>query len=127
MSEREEVRNYKNFKEILKGTEAESLLDDDYAFAYVVSEKDYPDGTRFVSFRTGYNTDRVISFLKKENEIFVKSGYRQNYGNYECFPKENSILEIRNFGFGSVLKTEYDLKFNEISQQSERSFGSCCD
>ena len=118
--------NYLYFKNLLKNTDAADKFNDDYSFAYIDAEKTFPDGTVFVSFRTGYNTDQVISFTQRNGQIYTKTGYRNNYGNYECRPLDDGILETKNFGFGSIQKTTYDLCFKELTSKSEQNYGCCC-
>lgn len=119
--------NYRSFKEMLKDTEAAKYFDDKYAFAYIEQEKDLDNGGKFVSFQTGYNRDRVISFVKINNKLYVKTGYRNNYGNYSCTSDGKTITEHINYGFGSNKKIRYDLSFNEISEESHQDYGCCCD
>lgn len=118
---------YQEYKKILKDTEMAQYFDDDYAFAYVEQEKEIKGG-RFVTFRTGYNTDRVISFVQTDNgKISCKAGYRHNYGNYEVrMLDDGRIKETNNHGWGSVETVYYDKQFKEINRSSEQSYGSCC-
>ena len=119
---------YKLFKEVLKNTEMAQYFDDKYAFAYLEQEKDFKGG-RFVTFRTGYNTDRVISFVQTDDgKISCKAGYRHNYGNYEVrMLDDGRIEETNNYGWGSIEKVYYDKNFKEINSTFEQHYGSCCD
>ena len=123
---REERKRYEEYKKLLAGTDAEKAFDDDYAFAYVESETTLPDGGVFVSFRTGYNTDDVVSFVRRGTKVSTRRGRRSNYGGYSCSCDGTTITEIRNYGFGSKTIAKFDLDFNEISKRDEISYGCCC-
>ena len=117
--------NYDVFKTLLKGTDVENLFDDKYKFAYIEQEVEFPAGS-FVSFRTGYNTDQVITFIKDDDKIFTKSYYRRNYGNYYCRCDGARIRETINYGFGSETVNIYDLHFNLVNTSNSQSYGCCC-
>ena len=116
---------YNEFKDLLKGTEVENYFDDQYVFAYIEQERELIDGV-FVSFRTGYNTDRVISFVKDASGIYTRSYYRKNYGNYYCRCTGDKIRETINYGFGSEAINVCDLHFNLLECKKEQSYGCCC-
>jgi hypothetical protein len=117
---------YKEFKSLLEETDVDKCFDDKYAFAYIEQEVKLSDGGVFVSFRTGYNTDQVISFVKNQDGIFVKSYYRKNYGGYTCRCYDGKIYETINYGFGSICHNLYDLQFNLLNSTKEQSYGCCC-
>ena len=118
-------KNFKIFKDLLKDTDTAKCFDDQYAFAYIEQEAELPYGI-FVSFRTGYNTDQVISFVKDNDGIFTKSYYRKNYAGYDCRCDREKICETINYGFGSKTINVYDLRFNLLDCRKEQSYGCCC-
>ena len=117
--------NYDYFKDTLKNTEVAEKFNDEYAFAYIEQEVKLSDGV-FVSFRTGYNTDQVITFVKDKDGIFTKDYYRKNYGGYDCRCDGEKIREVINYGFGSVVTNIYDLHFNLLDCRKVQSYGCCC-
>ena len=122
---------YKELKELLKDTEVAKCFNDDYPFVYIdcfeyiEQEGELPDAV-FMSVRTGYNTDQVITFVKDSDGIFTKSYYRKNYGGYVCRCDGKQIRETINYGFGSNVVNVYDLHFNLLECKKEQSYGCCC-
>ena len=117
--------NYDYFKDTLKNTEVAEKFNDEYAFAYIEQEVKLSDGA-FASFRTGYNTDQIITFVKDKDGIFTKDYYRKNYGGYDCRCDGEKIRETINYGFGSKVVNMYDLHFNLLETKKEQSYGCCC-
>ena len=120
------VSNYDVFKNLLKDTSVAKLFDDKYRFAYIEQEIELLNGV-FVSFRTGYNTDQVITFVKDGDVFFTKDYYRRNYGNYDCRCNGEKIRETINYGFWSETVNIYDLHFNLLDTSNSQSYGCCCD
>lgn len=122
-----ELENYIRFKNILKGTDAEKVMDDQYGFAYIESSCALPGGGEFTSFTTGYNRNYVVSFLRtKENKVSTKIWLRRNYGGYDCCCDGKEIFEIINYGFGAKEVNIYDFDFNKTGGHKEQSYGCCC-
>ena len=118
--------NFNTFRKLLSGTDAEKHFDEKYAFAYIECQKELPDGGIFVSFQTGYNRDTVVSFVKDNTGIYVKTGYRRNYGGYNCSCDGEKITEIHNYGFGSKEIIRYNLNFRKLSSEQKQEYGCCC-